>query len=1223
MKPLFAVLFILFFFHPITGPAQSAANDHSVYLLSNLESLPADAPELTAVEQQIQNEKGDFTILITGDFVDENGLGSKPNQDDIDKLDRLINMSGTKGKIVFVPGDREWDNGGKRGLKKLKSLEKYLESKLGKGQVFFPQKGCLGPEVIDIGEHLRIVAINTQWMLEENKRPEEEDADCGLLNETEFWYEIEDMFDVGENRNVIIAGHHPVLSYGQYAGYRLGAKHILPPIIGSFITGYHQSVGGKKDLSRQNIKAYSSRMLGLTQRFQGGIFVSGHEYDTQLLFKNNNYHINSGALAKGRPVGRGKETLYKSKHPGFVKLLFAEDGEVTAHVFEINDRTSIKPVHQEILFESPCKESDYVYPKNILYAPCQNSFSEKPSTTNVDSLLTVVPGAEYKAGLLKRMLLGKHYRTSWTQPIANIPYLNLDTTYGGLNPTSKGGGAQTVSLKFKSKDGLTFAFRSVNKNPTQRMDKDLRPGVYGKITQDKTSHQHPLSSTIMGPFMDRLGLPHSRPKLYVMPDDPRLGAFREEFAGMLGTLELKPKGKSKKKKRKGFRGADDVESTMQMYKRLIDDNDNYVDVDQFVKARLLDIWVADWDRHFNNFKWLVYKDGKQKKYSVFPKDRDKSLSLYEGVYKFIEIFHLQRDKSNFRKNYYGLKYLNNKNKTMDRWLANSYTYEDWQAAVDDFQKQMTDEAIADAIDHLPVEMQGLVRKRMTAVLKSRRAKLPKAINRYYKLLAKQIDLIGSNSKEIFELQRLENGDVQANIYKLKKNGEKGRQLFSRLIKRKETKEIRLHGLGKDDRFLITGTSKKSILIRIIGGKGEDQIIDESKVSGLRKMTRVYDKRNTDELTLNTEAKKKNTDEILTFKSDQFFQYDYLNVLPSFAYNTDDGFVIGLTGTYTSQKFNKPDFGQKYNFSGFFTTNGSYNLSVLGQYREIIHNWDGLIDIAIDGTDRSFRNFYGLSNENVIDDDLRDADFYENESSSLRFHLGLQRSFWNKSSFSFGVQYHGKDVEKEAEDGAPTIYNNIDPGNGLGGTNLLGPRVELTIDFRNSGNFPTKGVQLRAEAFHFYNTDTDFGTGGRLLSELSTFFTAGIKFPVTLALRGGVESSYGDVPFYYKAYLGQQNNLRGFVRNRFGGDTAVYSNNDLRFHLGKVITPLVPIKYGVFGLFDTGRTWRAGESSDQWHYTYGGGIYIIPYAESFNLIFTGAQNEEGDFLFSFRVGFFVR
>ncbi len=1202
--------------------AQKSESNHSLYLLSNLESLSADAPEIDAIENQIKSEIYDFTILINGDFVDKNGVGVKPKQDDLDKVDRLLRMAGEKGRLIFIPGDREWDNGGKKGLKKVKALEKYLESKKGKGTILFPQKGCLGPEIIDIGDNLRIAAINTQWFVEDDIGPREEEAECGLLNETEFWAEMGDVLDDADNRNLIIAGHHPVLSYGQYAGYKLTAQHFKPPIIGSMIASYHQNVGGRRDLNQVNLKRYSREMLKLTQRFEGSIFVSGHEYDTQVLGLDNTYYINSGAIAKSKPVGRGLGTIYRQKEPGFSKLIFEDDGTVRFHAFQISDRKDIKSTYEKILFESPCTEKENSGIKNLLYQPCIDEFSTLENETALPSSGKAVAGLQYKAGFFKQLILGKHYRSTWIKPLNNIPYLDLDTAFGGLRAYSRGGGAQTTSVKFKSEDGQTFAFRSINKTPTQRMDKDLKPGVYGKITQDKTSHQHPYSSTILGSLMDRLDIPHSRPKLYLMPDSPKLGPFRAEFGGMFGTLEVKPKGK--KKGRQAFEDANKVVSTNEMYRKMLDDNDHVVDVDKFVTARLFDIWISDWDRHVNNYKWLVFKDGKTRTYKPFPKDRDKALSLYQGMYYFIEQFHIQKDKASFRKHYSNLKYLNYKNKTMDRWLANSYTYEDWMKAVDHFVNLMSDEAIEEAISNLPLETQDLVRKRMTRIFKIRRASLKKEIQKYYKKLAKQIDLVGSNSRELFELERKENGDVHACVFKVNKKGEKGKKLYDRLIKKSETKEIILHGLGKKDRFVITGTTNKSILIRVIGGKGADIVEDLSKVRGLRKMTKVYDKRGKDELNLNTEAKKLNTPEILTFQSQEFFNYNYLKVLPNLSYNADDGFNIGLSGSYLQQGFNKPGFGKRYTFNGSFTTRGNYNLGFGVQFREAVHKWDLITGFSLASQDKSFRNYYGLSNESVLDEDLRRKGFYTNETSSIKAHLGLSRNFWNKSNFSITGHFDFRDIDPDAEDGQEeTIYDDVPFFNGQDETLLFGPRLNLNLDLRNSGLFPTKGMQIKVQNFTFFNTADDFGTGGRLESELSAFFTAGIKMPVTLAMRSGYIGTYGDVPFYYKAYLGQQGNHRGFLKNRFGGDHVAYLNTDLRFHFGKTVTPIIPIKYGIFGLFDVGRTWVEGESSEQLHYAYGGGIYLVPYVDSFNLTFTAAQSDQNDFLFSFKIGFFVR
>ena len=67
-------------------------------------------------------------------------------------------------------------------------------------------------------------------------------------------------------------------------------------------------------------------------------------------------------------------------------------------------------------------------------------------------------------------------------------------------------------------------------------------------------------------------------------------------------------------------------------------------------------------------------------------------------------------------------------------------------------------------------------------------------------------------------------------------------------------------------------------------------------------------------------------------------------------------------------------------------------------------------------------------------------------------------------------------------------------------------------------------------------------------------------------------------------------LRGFRSNRFAGDGSLYGNSDLRLRLGR-ITLLIPCHVGVFGLFDVGRVWLTDETSDTWHTSYGGGVWI--------------------------------
>lgn len=851
-------------------------------------------------------------------------------------------------------------------------------------------------------------------------------------------------------------------------------------------------------------------------------------------------------------------------------------------------------------------------------SPMNSQNESRPSTGSTSA----VAGAQYNKSKFKQRIFGKHYRSTWATPIHDVPILDVENFDGGLVPYEKGGGAQTLSLKFKSANGRQYAFRSVDKNPTRNKDQDLVAGVYGKIVRGLTTTQHPYGSTIITSLMDKLELPHSNPQLFIMPDASVLDTFNKEFAGLLGWLELKPKGK--KKNRPGFQDADKVVSTLKMYDKLLADHDNTIDVEKYVRARIFDIWISDWDRHEDNWKWLGYKGEEGWYYTPFPKDRDKALVILNGVYKALDWEFVAPDMANFTPKYKGLKSLNYKNRSMDRWFANSYTYEDWILVAKEIQRLMTDEVIEAAIATMPKEVQHLTSERISRVLKIRRDNLPQVIGQYYKMLAKYIDLVGSDKAEYFALNRLSNGDVQAQIFKFKEGKKKGKLLYSRQFRKQETKEIRVHGLGAIDHFEITGSANKSILIRIIGGADQDVIKDDSSIKGIRKLTKIYDKRGQDDVLVKGEAEKVFTPQKLTFHPQKIFEDDHLVILPYLAYNRDDGFVFGIAGQSTIQGFNKPGFKIRTTFRGDITTMGNYGLRANTQFRHLMHQWDLVLGINATGNDRNLQRFYGFGNESLLDETLRAVDFYENNTASVEIYVGARRDFLKKSSFITTLKYDHKEVTPTPNDEASgSIYDQLPANSGLGKTNLFGLDQTLDLDFRDAHHFPTKGTQFKLKNYTFFNPGLDWETGGRIESQVSTFFTKGQKLPTTLSLRGGFSKAYGNTPFYYQSFLGQQSNHRGFLRNRFAGETAVFLNTDLRLHFGTKVTSLIPIKYGIFGLYDVGRVWSESENSDKLHSAIGGGVYLIPYKESINLTFTVAHSNENNLLFSFRMGFFVR
>ncbi len=206
--------------------------------------------------------------------------------------------------------------------------------------------------------------------------------------------------------------------------------------------------------------------------------------------------------------------------------------------------------------------------------------------------VTVVAG-DYSAGWLKRIFFGSDYRDLWTTPI-RVPYLDLHSYGGGLTPERTGGFGQTISLHFVGADGKRYVFRSIDKDLSRRLEEGLLGTFVEDIIQDQTSAYNPAAALVTAPLVEAAGVLAAKPEMFVMPDDPTLGEFREGYAGMLGTIMENPdEGLDNTP---GFAGSTRVTGS----DRVLDDTEksprNRVDEIGFLKARLLDVYLGDRDR---------------------------------------------------------------------------------------------------------------------------------------------------------------------------------------------------------------------------------------------------------------------------------------------------------------------------------------------------------------------------------------------------------------------------------------------------------------------------------------------------------------------------------------------------------------------------------------------------------------------------------------------------
>ena len=179
------LLFGFLGFTLVSGLAQAPEIAHQVYFFGNLVDRPEPA-FMDRLKQTLLQNENPFTLILNGDLTDEK-FDSKAPEQQLDQLWEIMAWmeKSKKGQLLIIPGDRDWKNSQKGGQRQIEQLEKivkkHLKSNNYKKTKWAIKEGCPGPKVIEKGEELAIVVLNTQWWNHPFDKPRSSDAVCGII----------------------------------------------------------------------------------------------------------------------------------------------------------------------------------------------------------------------------------------------------------------------------------------------------------------------------------------------------------------------------------------------------------------------------------------------------------------------------------------------------------------------------------------------------------------------------------------------------------------------------------------------------------------------------------------------------------------------------------------------------------------------------------------------------------------------------------------------------------------------------------------------------------------------------------------------------------------------------------------------------------------------------------------------------------------------------------
>ncbi len=1187
----------------ISSPDDSLIS-HSVYLMGNIDLRKDSTKTLHLLQSSLEDaNKASSSLVILGDIRTEKTASLKPFLND---LNQKFN-----GEIFFLPGDKDWSSGGKSGKRDVTKLEDEIESNFAAENVFLPDNACPGPETVLVAENLVIVFTDSQWWLHTKDKPEGNSSNCKAIDKFSYLLRLEEILELHKEKNILLVQHHPLFSNGNRGGFFSFKDHVFPltflqkslylplPVIGSVYPILRYLGISKQDIAHPRYTRMKEEMLSIIENRPNITLVAAHDYSLQYQKHKETHHVVSGASSSTSYTQRKNQVEFAYQHTGLAKINYYRTGEswlefiipAENNTAEVAYRTNLNALNPKY---APLKPEDLI------------DFTD---STNV-----IAAGPEYEASKRKRFFLGDHYRAEWTEPV-EVPLLDFGRVHGGMEILKKGGGNQTISMEAQDSTGLLYDIRSVNKDPKGAVPSPLLNTFAQDIVQDQISSAHPYGALAIPKMEKALGLYHPTPELYQIPYSPLLGQYYDDFAGMmvLKQLELDEDLSAFDQ----FGNPENVVSESSLYRHLQEDNDNEFDARMFIKARLFDNIVGDWDRH--DGQWGFAEFEKEDKGSVFKpiaKDRDQVFAKFDGLLPYLASRKWAvRKFSHFDDDFGDIIGLNYNGRYIDRRLLSGLEWKHWEEAADSIQILLTDETIDAAMKDLPKEVYEFSGPEIAAKIKARRKGIKSAARQYYEVLAKDVDVVASDKHEFFEIERLENGDTRLRYYKTKKEGNVEQKLFDRTFLESETDEVRIYTREGNDSILINGSGNSKILLRIIGGSEKDVVID--KTTG--KNIIIYDDYEDDNLFVTgNKAKIKRSDNDDIHKYDlEAFKYNYAG--PGFLaeINPDDGLYFGGGVKIKTYGFRKEPAASEHSIlaSIAFAT-GAYNAIYEGTFYSLFgKNLDLGINLSTFGP-RFVFNYFGQGNNSKHEVD--DIDFYRVKLDNVNFSPTLQYRFNRALTAGLGPHFSYYYVRNDNE----TILNSLQfdqPDEIEKAAYFTGGEFFLNWHLVNHPAHPTKGIKWNNTIAYNKQLNNQQHEFTHLASDLSLYYTPQIPVKLTAAVRLGVAANIGNYKFYQSNFLGGSTNLRGFRRTRFAGETILFNNTELRLEVSEIRNYLFTGKWGLSGFIDHGKVVSDFNEDDKWHSSAGPGLWL----NAVELLVLSAHygfSEEGGF-FNLKIGHF--
>jgi hypothetical protein len=804
-----------------------------------------------------------------------------------------------------------------------------------------------------------------------------------------------------------------------------------------------------------------------------------------------------------------------------------------------------------------------------------------PDSTTADT--TVVAGHGYglrgPLGWLQKWIFGSRHRKLWDTPV-EVERLDLTSVGGGLTPLAADSGRRAGYLYLRAADGSLYTFRQMAPDLRALLPSNLQNQLGAGLLQDFQSGRHPGAPFIVPVLAQAIGEgPLPEPRLVLLPEDSTLNRFGPRFSGTLGFL--RPGIQSRFWKVAGV--TDAAVATSELLERLEAGVPTAIDSLAYLNGRLFDLYLGSWDPLPEEWLWLQGTDGV---WRPLPRNRDLAFLRLDGLVAGLAGWQVP-NFATFSGDYDTRLAVTSHQRTLDRHLLMAVEKSSYLALARKIQQGLTDSVIEAAVRQEPATYYGVSGEKLIRDLKHRRDQLPQATERFYRMVIERGEVYGSEAADTITAERRTDGGLQVSV------GSR----FARRFEKKETDEVRLYLLPGDDEVRVTGKGHDGPNLTIAAGAG-DVVVDSSGAGRLTvRDTAGVRVSSTGKVHLDPEPLLPPTFVDSTPREPPPVQGSRYSFSPWLDLNSDLGLFIGGGPVRTTYDFGYDPYKSRIRIrAAYATAPNAFDVDFKGEWHRRNSGVYYLVDAEASAVE--VLKFFGYGNETVRD-------------SSDTFYNAGQRLYVVSPAIVFPIAPKSKvklgpTLKYVSTDLGANTFIAQDHPYGTDGFGQVGIQASVLYDTRDSWRFATRGVLLSAGSSYYPEVWSAEQAFGEVDGSAATYVTPTPAF--TVGIRGSGKYVWGKYPVHEAAAIGGSRTVRGYSKQRFAGDAALYSNIDAKLRLGTI--PFVMVwDMGIQGVADVGRVFLAGETSDVWHYGIGGGMWAALPDRSFMGLFTITFSDE--------------